>query len=587
MERTKTVNAMTSADAAKESWYLSMKPASPKQTLSVKINDGRSYKYLGAGIVNFGDPVVIDYGGATSYQMGNVDGIENGITVKRSHTLKALFTFTTNPGKTEIKKNAAAVSGLDFVEEVKSYYYAGKNDSPEDKFRIVDYLVNSVLSAISVVAFPKLSSAEVVNDAKAFLAEGRPVPGIVFGKEYYDKYFIVNYGDYFTDKYEGEVALTGHYPEWQEDLKNTDLIKKGVFEEFGIKPTWNKDETVCYLRFRSGGKKREKFATENEAFLAFTNELVLRSALSILIRGGFVNLLEAALSVEMPIKGFYDKLKVFAKEVGSKKCLELLEKTDYVGKTFEKIQPKQQPKSKSTSKTSAKSKPVISAEIEFCIKGDVLEKYTGNDETVIVPDGVKFIEKEAFSGNVFIKKVVIPDSVTQIKEKAFSWCRALEEVQFGKNITSLGKNCFAVTSLRQVDLSNTKLKTLLSDCFERCSNIKSFVLPKTLKTIKSRALYDATIEKLIIPASVDTIEGSVYGPSYGSVHKVKEVYFEGTKRFVEEWFFPYGATLYCKKGSELWDFLEGNMPYINKSRRKLHEEFYHGEPYSDTTLKEL
>ncbi len=566
MERTKTVNAMTNADAAKESWYLSMKPASPKQTLSVKINDGRSYKYLGAGIVNFGDPVVIDYGGATSYQMGNVDGIENGITVKRSHTLKALFTFTTNPGKTEIKKNAAAVSGLDFVEEVKSYYYAGKNDSPEDKFRIVDYLVNSVLSAISVVAFPKLSSAEVVNDAKAFLAEGRPVPGIVFGKEYYDKYFIVNYGDYFTDKYEGEVALTGHYPEWQEDLKNTDLIKKGVFEEFGIKPTWNKDETVCYLRFRSGGKKREKFATENEAFLAFTNELVLRSALSILIRGGFVNLLEAALSVEMPIKGFYDKLKVFAKEVGSKKCLELLEKTDYVGMSFEKTQPKQQPKSKSSAKTQAKSKPAISAGKEFSIKGDVLLKYKGKDETVIIPEGVKTIEKQAFYENDFIKKAIIPDTVTQIKGQAFSRCGALEEVQFGKNVTVLGNDSFSWNfALKKVDMSQTKVKTISTRCFYYCKSLENVILPKTLEYIKERAFSLTVLKTITIPASVHKIDNDGLSCCAGkSIYTLKEIIFEGSKRL--EFFrnMPTAATYYCKKGTELWTWCEENVQILRE-----------------------
>ena len=59
-----------------------------------------------------------------------------------------------------------------------------------------------------------------------------------------------------------------------------------------------------------------------------------------IIRGGFVNLLKAALSVEMPIKGFYGKLKDFALEIGSTKCYEVLSATDYENATFDKIKDK-------------------------------------------------------------------------------------------------------------------------------------------------------------------------------------------------------------------------------------------------------
>ena len=67
-----------------------------------------------------------------------------------------------------------------------------------------------------------------------------------------------------------------------------------------------------------------------------TNELVFRSALSMLIRGGCVNLLKAALAVEMPIKGFYQKLIAFADEIGSTSCAVLLKSADYEHKVFEK-----------------------------------------------------------------------------------------------------------------------------------------------------------------------------------------------------------------------------------------------------------
>ena len=54
MDREYTVNSMSFKDAANEKWYLSMKLASPKETLEVKFHDGKSYKFLGTGQVKRG-----------------------------------------------------------------------------------------------------------------------------------------------------------------------------------------------------------------------------------------------------------------------------------------------------------------------------------------------------------------------------------------------------------------------------------------------------------------------------------------------------------------------------------------------------
>ena len=76
----------------------------------------------------------------------------------------------------------------------------------------------------------------------------------------------------------------------------------------------------------------EKLINENKDFACFYNELIFRSALSLIIRGGFVNLLRAALGVHMPIGSFYEKLMAFSKEIGSTHCFELLDehKSEYI-----------------------------------------------------------------------------------------------------------------------------------------------------------------------------------------------------------------------------------------------------------------
>lgn len=327
MEFEKTVNAMSFEKAADEKWYLSMRPASPKQTISVKFEDGKSYKFLGTGIVNIGDPVIIDYGGASSYKMGNVDGIEDGITIKRTHALKPMFCFTTNPGKTEIKKNVAGMKWLNRVEDAAPYFDLNEGADNTDKFHVVDYLVGSVLNAITVVAFPSLSNADTVNAAKAFLTQEKSVPSLIFEKQFTDPYYGVWF-DILRRADSAEVAFTGFYPGWKDELLKCSFLKADALKACGVEAEWDAKETAYYLYFEDGSEELAAFFAGNEEFKTFTNELVLRSALSVIIRGGFVNLLEAALSVEMPIKGFYDKLKAFAKEIGSSRCYELLAATD-------------------------------------------------------------------------------------------------------------------------------------------------------------------------------------------------------------------------------------------------------------------
>lgn len=112
METTRTTTSISFTDASKKDWFLSTKPASPKQTISVAFENGKTYKYLGTSRVKTGDPVVIDWGGATSYQMGNVDSIEDGVTIKKTHALKTLFVFSTDPDRTEIKRNGQGIRKL-------------------------------------------------------------------------------------------------------------------------------------------------------------------------------------------------------------------------------------------------------------------------------------------------------------------------------------------------------------------------------------------------------------------------------------------------------------------------------------------
>ena len=62
--------------------------------------------------------------------------------------------------------------------------------------------------------------------------------------------------------------------------------------------------------------------------------------------------------------------------------------------------------------------------------GDYLWFYllSKDDATFIVPNGVKYINAEAFWGNQYLRNVILPPSVEDVGMWAFEWCSALTNV---------------------------------------------------------------------------------------------------------------------------------------------------------------
>ena len=592
MDAAKTKNANSFSQAAKEDWFLSSRPLRPRHTLSIKLNNGKTYKYLASCRAKPGDQALIDFGGASSYQMGNVESIEKGAAVKGNHALLPLFTFSTTPEKADIKENIEGVKDYESVEEARWYFDLETFEGATEHFRVVDVLVQSVLNAVSVIAHPELATKDQINEAKAFLAKERPIPAIMFSKEFCNHYFNNRNNIYFLLAKCSETAFTGFYPGWKDDLKKCAFLNDPKLEELGVRVDYSggkgEHDYVVYLYYAiEGSDELADYFSGNAEFKAFTNELVFRSALSILIRGGLVNLLKAALSVEMPIRSFYDKLIAFADEIGSTECAKLLKSVDY----------------RSTVPAQADA-PKPAADDRFKIRDGVLLEYKGNDETVSIPDNVKVIGDYVFKGNENIKKVIVPDSVTQIKKMAFYYCVELREVVLGKNISSIGAECFCeCKSLTSINLDNTKMKTLNNDCFKYCSSLKSIDLGKSkITAIKKYAFYDSGLEEIILPSKLESIDEAAFAKTkvkelvipatvkvisfdaflfgYSGVSELKRIVFEGTEP-LKFWVHKvgYDCVLACKRGSALMAMLEeqnarladehAKRPYDSNAPRKL------------------
>lgn len=92
----------------------------------------------------------------------------------------------------------------------------------------------------------------------------------------------------------------------------------------------------------------------------------------------------------------------------------------------------------------------------FVIEDDVLVRYLGKEEHVVIPDGITQIGKHAFRKNHRIKSVYIPEGVISIGNSAFYDCYNLESVSVPDGMTKFGVWVFArCFRLEKIDLPDS------------------------------------------------------------------------------------------------------------------------------------
>ena len=134
------------------------------------------------------------------------------------------------------------------------------------------------------------------------------------------------------------------------------------------------------------------------------------------------------------------------------------------------------------------------------------QAFHGDDLTsVVIPNSVTTIAKEAFYTCYKMTSVTIGNSVTTIEEAAFNGCRVLETLTIPSSVTSIEKGAFAGCAITSLVIEDAPV-SLGYQAFATCKNLVSVDLGNNIKIIGSHAFYDCDkLPSITIPNSVTEI----------------------------------------------------------------------------------
>lgn len=150
------------------------------------------------------------------------------------------------------------------------------------------------------------------------------------------------------------------------------------------------------------------------------------------------------------------------------------------------------------------------AENDFVIKNGILEKYTGSDEHLVVPDGVTEIPWGVLRNCKNIRSIEIPDSVKTIHPGAFAEAGA--EFADSEGFCRAGSFLIKYIGNKETVRIPDGIKTIVFSAFSRNENIKRVILPSSIEVIENQAFSGCeALEEVIFPDNCNAFHTFGYG----------------------------------------------------------------------------
>lgn len=134
-------------------------------------------------------------------------------------------------------------------------------------------------------------------------------------------------------------------------------------------------------------------------------------------------------------------------------------------------------------------------------------------EEVILPEGLRYIDHQAFADCASLRKINLPEGLANIGSGAFLRCAALENVAFPSTLTRIENDAFQkCTSLTEVVLPQG-LTALQACAFLGCTGLKKVVLPSALRLgLTDTSVFQGctALEEVVLPEGLELIPGSAF-----------------------------------------------------------------------------
>ena len=137
-------------------------------------------------------------------------------------------------------------------------------------------------------------------------------------------------------------------------------------------------------------------------------------------------------------------------------------------------------------------------------------------ETIIIPNTVTKIEKEAFFNCMYLQSLYLPQSVTSISDMAFRNCTVLKSIKVDEDNTIFDSrdDCNAIIETATNTLVVGSINTVIPNgvtkignyAFEGRRAIETIVIPNTVTIIGKDAFHGCNLASIIIPNSVTSID---------------------------------------------------------------------------------
>ena len=147
-----------------------------------------------------------------------------------------------------------------------------------------------------------------------------------------------------------------------------------------------------------------------------------------------------------------------------------------------------------------------------------IDKYTGTDTVVVIPNKIDGLPVTSIAGYAFdgtnVTSITLPSGMTALDGYALYGASKLTTVKFPSGLTSIGSYAFEFcTSLKSITIPNT-VTSIGTGAFYGCNSLASVNLGTGVKTIGKCAFTNTALTSVTIPKSTTSIGEYAFGYTY-------------------------------------------------------------------------